>query len=282
MKKINRLVIMVVIILSLILVGCSTVGGGIPQAEYDRVNAQLSDAQARITELQKELQTQISESVEQSGIVNAGLETSEAKIAELQNQIISLQEQYELVGGTPAETAENIIEYYHQTHVYSTWDMFVCSDMSSEVWNMLKAQGINSIVVIGNIDNAVGDIIQSDHAWVMAEVASGKYLALETTAGYAVPKSQNQLYYRGWYFDSPSEIKNYNQLIWEYNTRVDIHNQIVAEDSKVVEELSRVTNQNTAEKLEAVHDKLSELIKAEQAEMSRIKSEIGGLATVLL
>ena len=279
MKKKKRLVIIGVIILAAILVGYSL--GGNPQAEYDRVNTELTASQAKIAELQKELQAEISKPVEPSGTVDAELETSEAKIVELQNQIITLQEQYELVGKTPTETAENIIEYYHQTHVYSTWDMFVCSDMSSEVWNMLKAQGINSIVAIGNIDSAVGDIIQSDHAWVMAEVSPGEYLALETTAGYAVPKSQNPLYYRGWYFDSPAKIKANNQLVWEYNTMVDIHNQIVTEDSKVVEEHNRAPNQNTAEKLEAVHDKLSELIKAQQAEMSKIKSEIDGLATEL-
>jgi hypothetical protein len=249
--------------------------------EYDRVNAQLSESQARITELQRELQIQISEPVEQSDTVDVEIKAAEAKIAELQNQIINLKDQYELVGGTPAETAENIIEYYHQTHVYSTWDMFVCSDMSSEVWNMLKAQGINGIVVIGNVDVAVGDILQSDHAWVMAEVVSGEYLALETTAGYVVPKHQNPLYYRGWFFDNPAKIKDNNQLVWEYNTRVAIHNQIVDEDRKVVEEHNRATSQNTADKLEAVHDKLSGLVKAQQAELSKIKTQIDGLATEL-
>ncbi len=277
----KRLAVPCVVILSIVLVGCSSGSSGIPQVEYDRVNAQLSESQARITELQRELQIQISEPVEQSDTVDVEIKAAEAKIAELQNQIINLKDQYELVGGTPAETAENIIEYYHQTHVYSTWDMFVCSDMSSEVWNMLKAQGINGIVVIGNVDVAVGDILQSDHAWVMAEVVSGEYLALETTAGYVVPKHQNPLYYRGWFFDNPAKIKDNNQLVWEYNTRVAIHNQIVDEDRKVVEEHNRATSQNTADKLEAVHDKLSGLVKAQQAELSKIKTQIDGLATEL-
>ena len=275
----KRLAVTGILILTVLLAGCGA--AGIPQAEYDRVNAEIQDWQARIAELQNELRSEISKLEEQSSNVDAELEASQAKVAELQNQITSLQEQYELVGETPAETAGKIVKYYHETHVYSTWGMSVCSDMSSEVWNMLKAQGINAIVVVGKIDAAIGDILQSDHAWVMAEVAPGEYLALETTGGYVVPKSQNLLYYRGWYFDSPAKIKANNQLVWEYNVRVDVHNQIVAQDGEIVEEHNRATNQSEAEKLEAVHDKLSELIKEQQAEMNRIKSEIDVLATEL-
>ncbi len=189
--------------------------------------------------------------------------------------------QYEIVGETPAETAENIVRYYHETHVYSTYDLFVCSDMASEVWNMLKAQGIKAVMVVGNKDTAIGDIVQSNHAWVLAEVAPGEYLALETTSGFVVPKSENVLYYRGWSFANPRELKRYNQLFREYNVRVDIHNDIVDEDKEVVDEYNRASNQSTADKLEAVHKKLIKLIEAQEAEMDNIKSEIDGLATEL-
>src|SRR4030042_2066684 len=86
----------------------------------------------------------------------------------------------------PAETAQKIVSYYRETHVYSSYDLFVCSDMAAEVWNMLKAAGIDSIIAVGRIDASIGDILDSNHAWVLAEVGSGQFLALETTGGFAV------------------------------------------------------------------------------------------------
>ena len=122
--------------------------------------------------------------------------------------------------GTPAEIAENIVRQYHETHVYSEYDLFVCSDMALDVWNMLKAQGINSLIQIGNVEEGVQDISEANHAWVLAETSPGEYLALETTSGYAV--RDNPLYYQGWSFHSPRKFKRYVELRHEYNMRVDL------------------------------------------------------------
>ena len=252
-------------------------GGGIPPEQYEQVAAQLKDVQTKITEAQG----QINDLQAEKGAVDAELQAAQARIAELQGQVGGLKEQYELVGATPAETAANIVRYYHETHVYSTYDLFVCSDMAAEVWNMLKAQGINAIIVVGNKDSAIGDIIQSNHAWVLAEVAPGEYLALETTGGFVVPKSENALYYRGWFFDSPSKLKSNNQLVREYNVRVGIINQIVAEANEVREEHNKASDQQTADKLKAVHDKLIELMEQQEAEMNNLLAEINRLATEL-
>ena len=273
-RKLLLALITVVFSISLLLVGCQ---GGIAQELYDQVAAQVKEAQAQVAKLQgetKELQAQ-------KEAVVAELKAAQAQIAGLQGQVSGLKEQYELVGATPAETAENIVRYYHETHVYSTYDLFVCSDMAAEIWNMLKAQGINAVMAVGDIDTGIGDIVLSDHAWVLAEVAPGEYLALETTGGFAVPKSQNALYYQGWSFASPKELKSHNQLVREYSVRVDIRNQLADEANKVIEEHNQATNQSTADKLKAVYDKLIELIKAREAELNNIESEIDGLATKL-
>ncbi len=278
-RKLLLVLITAVFLLSFVLVGC---GGGIPPEQYERVAAELRDAQAEITGLKN----QVNDLQAQKGNIDAELQAAQAKVAELQGQVGGLEgqvgglkEQYELVGATPAETAEKIVRYYYETHEYSTIDLFICSDMASEVWNMLKAQGIGAIIVVGNKDAAIGDILLSNHAWVLAEVAPGEYLALETTGGFVVPESENALYYRGWYFDSPAKLKNNNQLVREYNIRIGIRNQIAAEDREVVTEHNRATNQSTADKLEAVHSKLIELIEAQEAEMNEIKAEIDSLAT---
>ena len=275
MKRLFTLSIVVMAVT--LLAGCAA---GIPQEQYDQIAAQLARAEEQIARLQDEAKKPPHLQAPKEADA-AELKAAQAKVAELQGQIDGLKAQYELVGATVAETAANIVRYYHETHVYSTWDLFVCSDMSSEVWNMLKAQGIDAIVAVGNVETGIGDILQSNHAWVLAEVSPGQYLALETTGGYAVPKAEKALYYRGWYFDSPADLKANNDLVKEYNIRIAIRNQIAAEDRKVIDEHNKATNQNTADKLMAVHQKLSGLIEAHETELNNIKSKIDGLATEL-
>ena len=84
------------------------------------------------------------------------------------------------------------------------------------------------------MDTAITDILQSDHAWVLATVAPGEYLALETTGGYVVKKSENPLYYRGWSFNSPADLKSHNDMVKEYNTRVGFRNQLNTEANKAL------------------------------------------------
>ena len=38
---------------------------------------------------------------------------------------------------------------------------------------MLKTQGINALMVVGDINTPITDITQSNHAWVLAEVSPG-------------------------------------------------------------------------------------------------------------
>jgi outer membrane murein-binding lipoprotein Lpp len=274
-KKILLTLLTAVLLLSITLVGCQTTG--ITQVQYDQLATQLTDAQANLSKVQNDLTKLQSE----KSAVDADLQKAQAKINELQGQVGGLKEQATLTGATPAETAAKIVKNYIETHVYSTIDYFICSDMASEVWNMLKAQGIKAVIVVGNKDATISNILQSDHAWVLAEVAPGEYLALETTGGYVVPRSQNSRYYRGWSFDSPVALKAHNELVREYNTRVGIRNQIAAEDNKVIAEHNKATDPTTAGKLEAVHNKLVELIQQQEAALNSVMSEINKLATPL-
>jgi len=237
------------------------------------VNAALKDAQSKYAEAQGKAGNLEAE----KSAVESQLKAAQAQITQLQGQVGSLS----LTGATPAETAEKIVRNYHETHVYSTWDLFICSDMSSEIWNILKAAGINSVVAVGDIDTAVSDIVLSDHAWVLAEVAPGQYLALETTGGFVVPKTKNPLYYRGWYFDSPANLKKHNRLFDEYNIKVGIIQEIHNEAIKVAEEHNRSVDPIAADKLLAVYEKLVEVRDKIDAELKSIKAGIAGLAKVL-
>jgi outer membrane murein-binding lipoprotein Lpp len=274
-KKILLALITAIILLSVTLVGCQA--GGVAKDVYDKVATELKEIQSKYTDAL----TKYDELKAEKAAVDAELQKAQAKINELQGQVGGLKEQATLTGATPAETAAKIVKNYIETHVYSTIDYFICSDMASEVWNMLKAQGIKAVIVVGNKDASISNILQSDHAWVLAEVGPGEWLALEATGGYVVTKSKNPLYYRGWSFDSPTSLKSHNELVREYNTRVGFRNQIAAEDNKVIEEHNRATDPTTADKLEAVHNKLVELIKQQEAALNNLMNEITRLATPL-
>jgi len=229
--------------LALILPLLSAISCGVPQEEYNKLSSDLAVAQTQIQSLQNDLSAKKYElSMKESELVTARTEissleddlsakerelaTAQTQIAQLRSDTSLLKEQYELVGETPAETAENIVKHYHETHIYSEYDFFVCSDMALDVWNMLKAQGINALIQIRNGDTGAEDITEVDHAWVLAEASPGRYLALETTGGYTVWEKDNPLYYRGWPFDNPREYKRFVELRYEYNIRVGIIKQL--------------------------------------------------------
>jgi outer membrane murein-binding lipoprotein Lpp len=276
-KKLSVTLVIVFLLVSFVLSGCSSGPAGVPQSQYDQVNSQLADAQAQlaraqttITGLRGEKAAADSDLLEQT-VKTADLEKQvanlQSKVDNLQSQVLGLQEQVTLTGATPAQTAEKIVKYYQATHVYDTYDLFVCSDMAAEVWNMLKAQGISALIVVGKIDQSISDILQSDHSWVLAEVAPGDYLALETTGGVVVARSENPLYYQGWSFSSPADIKDYDRKVWEYNIRVKLHNDMNAEARQAVDD--------------NVRNELNKLIKDQETYLTGLMKEINSLATAL-
>lgn len=269
-KKLITGIIAGIILLAFVLTGCQS--GGIAQDVFDQVKDQLETAQKQIEELQDTADpvTVTETASDLADELKSKLDTAEAEIA-------GLIDKYVLEGDTVADTVAKIAKYYHDTHEYSTSDLFVCSDMASEIWNMLKAKGINAIVAVGSLNRQVTDIVQCDHAWVLAEVAPNEYLAIETTAGVVVTKAENPNYYRGWYYDNPAKIKDYNFWVKEYNTRISIHNDLVAADEEAV----ALYNQNNSSSQLAIHNKLVELIEQMREDMNAIIAKINNLATPL-
>ena len=273
-KKLLITLVATVFLLSFALTGCQ---GGISQELYDKVLAQFNEAQEKIQEARDNISAM---EAEKDALLD-DLDEAKSKAGELEGMVNSLKEQYELIGATPAETAAKIVKYYYDTHEYSTADLFQCSDMASEVWNMLKAKGINARIAIGITGGIVTDLLQCNHAWVLAEVAPGEYLALEATGGYVITKSENPYYYTGWYFDSPAGLKSYNDMVREYNVRIeiimDIHNEAVA----VAEEHDNAANPVTADKLASVYNKLVEVRDEQDARLKQVKAQLDSLAKKL-
>lgn len=249
--KVRSFGLIVGIVLATLLAGCGAPAAapGVPQQQYDALSAQLTAAQGRVADLQAQID-RLNQAAQAAGAdktaIQAQLTAAQAQVSQLQSDVGKLKQDSQLAGSTPTETAQKIIKLYHETHVYSTYDLFVCGDMAQEVWNMLKAQNINAKIQIGNINTPVKEMTDSDHAWVLAEVAPGTYLALETTGGFSVPQSENPLYYQGWSFQSPKDFKDYADLLNEYNTRLSIVNDMASrynDAGKDLEQANAVYNQ---------------------------------------
>lgn len=103
-----------------------------------------------------------------------------------------------------------IVSDYHKSHTYSKQDCFVCGDMACDVWNIVKTKGIEAKIEVGSVDRDITSLREADHAWVLAEISPGEWLALETTAGCVVYPQQNPRYYWGWSFDNPKKFKEFN------------------------------------------------------------------------
>jgi hypothetical protein len=183
---------------------------------------------------------------EQVSSLKGELDAAQDKIAALQQQVMEAGTESGLAGSTPEETAKNIVKTYHETHTYSKTDLFVCADMAMDVWNMLQAQGIDAVIKIGDVEKAVTNMQDSGHAWVVAEIGSGKFLALETTNGRAVTQSENPLYYAGWAFENPAEYKRFEQLKYEHNLRVELIKSLNEDGKKATDDYNAaVTEYNS-------------------------------------
>jgi hypothetical protein len=106
----------------------------------------------------------------------------------------------------------DIVSDYYRNHTYVDGGVFVCGDMACDVWNMVKTKGIEAKISVGNVDTEISSLRDANHAWVLAELSPGKWLALETTAGRVVYESENARYYHGWLLASPKEFKDLNYV----------------------------------------------------------------------
>lgn len=124
------------------------------------------------------------------------------------------------------KTVSKILHDYHKAHTYigteagAAQNIFVCGDMACEVWDMVRTKGIEARIQVGNVKNDINSMAGANHAWVMAEVTPGKWLALETTGGYVVNQNKNARYYSGHSFSNPKEFRDYQTLIHQFNDAV--------------------------------------------------------------
>ncbi len=151
---------------------------------------------------------------------------------------------------------EQIAADYYKSHTYTEDDVYDCDNMAQDVWNMLKAKSINARIAVGNFDfednGRIGDgrpigenldsgssgefeacdsvsgdsdllnsgVIDSfNHAWVLAEVSPGSWLAIECTGGYVVYSDENENYYGGLTFSNPKNYRNFIDLYADWKVQ---------------------------------------------------------------
>jgi len=176
--------------------------------------------------------------------------------------------------------ANEIVANYHKTHIYTLNDLYVCGDMASDIWDMLKTQGINAKINIGNIDKDITKIGDANHAWVLAEVAPNSYLALEATGGYSVKNTDNPRYYVGWSFYNPKQLKNYLQLNTQRNDAVNKYNSALNDYNNYVDQynkagiISRVS-------MKSILDDKQLILNQRTADLNQINQQITSLLSNL-
>ena len=176
--------------------------------------------------------------------------------------------------------ANEIVANYHKSHTYSLIDFYVCGDMASDVWDMLKTQGINAKINVGNVEKDVTSFSDANHAWVLAEVGPNQYLALEATGGYSVKKTDNPRYYSGWSFYNPKQLKNYEDLLTQYNVAHNKYNSALKDYNAIVSQynnaglLSRIS-------LKGQVDDKALILQQRTQDLNQISQQISALLSSL-
>ena len=105
-------------------------------------------------------------------------------------------------------TVRDITSNYFLKHRYYL-DVFDCDQMSADLWDQVMAANITAKIVLGNSEKPVSIMDDVNHAWVIAEISPGQWLALDPTSGGYILKDWNPYYYRGLVFDNPIQMMIY-------------------------------------------------------------------------
>ena len=60
------------------------------------------------------------------------------------------------------QTCEKIATEYYGSHTYTEDGIYDCDDMAQDVWNMLKAKGINARIAVGDFESGSKSRIEDE------------------------------------------------------------------------------------------------------------------------
>lgn len=120
--------------------------------------------------------------------------------------------------GTELEsTTRALCKLYYSTHTYVA-NQTDCNDMTCDLWDMLYAKGIASIITIGNLQLENYSIDECNHSWLIifsldkGTTKPGGF-AVESTNGQVYFKqdvdknSKIKRYFAGFYYSKPSDLR---------------------------------------------------------------------------
>jgi len=179
---------------------------------------------------------------------------------------------------TNLQICEQIAQDYYNTHQYINNNIFDCDNMAQDVWDMIVARGINAQIAIGNVDKAINDISDANHAWVLAEVEPNQWLAIECTGGYVVYSSDNSFYYKGWFFDNPKDLTDFEDLYEEYNAQL-ITTQAAMDNYNALVNQYNHSNYITQLTLQSGLNQAYQQYQSESQELQSLENQINALLT---
>lgn len=103
-----------------------------------------------------------------------------------------------------AKDAANVCRTYHE-YIEGEFD---CNDMSIDIWNMLKKQGIESVIVCGSLEQDEETFTDCDHTWLVILNKPNDIFALESTTAEIYPHDgTNEQYFEGFFYAWPSDLR---------------------------------------------------------------------------
>jgi hypothetical protein len=288
MKRILLIVAAMVLLLPLALTACSS--GGVDQAKYDDAMSQAADAMKQLNDTRANLekaQADLTKAQADKQAADAGLQAAQGTQADLQKQIDNLTQQLndlkkqsDTTGATTTEIVTRLVQAYEKSHAYQK-DIYDCNNYATDIWDMLQKLNINSVIVIGDIDTGVSDILATTHAWVLVDVGGGQKLAFDGTYGKAFTKAEKPLYYQGWTFATPADLKANDDLRAQYNAGVVFRNTLNNEVNSAMTLYNNSANETEADKYMTLYNKLKALKTAQETALTQLAAQINALATKL-
>jgi len=110
------------------------------------------------------------------------------------------------------DMVKDVAKQYYETHVYIQGETD-CNDMAIDIWNMLHARGVTSIIVVGNLDMETETFSECNHTWLIVYADPGEALcAIEPTNGEAFlfpgcPEPKRFQYCSGFFYAKPSDLR---------------------------------------------------------------------------
>ena len=114
--------------------------------------------------------------------------------------------------GLLLQTVESINQSFNENHPYIPGETD-CNNMAVDIWNMLAAKGITSVIACGNLSLTNETFEKCNHAWLVIFDNQGASYAVACTIGEVYHRDDVQdypelaQYWEGFFYTKPSDLR---------------------------------------------------------------------------